>query len=72
MYYVVLVPFRGYGDTERPPNKDDYTLSKLTQDIVELVGLPTYCTCTCTCVLVDACVARASDVIVSLERSLAK
>ena len=29
---------RGYGDSEKPPNKGDYNLSALKQDIVELVS----------------------------------
>ena len=36
-YHVVAVDLRGYGETERPPKTLDYTLTKLHQDIVELI-----------------------------------
>jgi pimeloyl-ACP methyl ester carboxylesterase len=36
-YHVVAIDMRGYGETERPPNKNDYTIDLLTQDIVELI-----------------------------------
>ena len=36
-YHVVAIDMRGYGETERPPNKSDYTIDLLTQDIVELI-----------------------------------
>ena len=36
-YHVVAIDMRGYGETDRPPNKDDYTIDLLTQDIVELI-----------------------------------
>lgn len=29
--------FRGYGDTDKPPNKSDYRISALVQDIAELI-----------------------------------
>ena len=29
---------RGYGETEKPHKISDYAISKMTQDIVELVG----------------------------------
>ena len=44
-YYVVAVDMRGYGDSERPPNKRDYLLSTLRQDVVELVGALGYSSC---------------------------
>ena len=37
--------YRGYGDTERPPNKKDYHLDKLTQDIAELIPALGYSSC---------------------------
>ena len=36
-YHMVAIDMRGYGETERPPNKSDYTIDLLTQDIVELI-----------------------------------
>ena len=36
---------RGYGDTERPPDKKDYQLDKLTQDIAELIPALGYSSC---------------------------
>ena len=36
-YHVVAIDMRGYGETERPPNKSDYTIDLLTQDIAELI-----------------------------------
>ena len=36
-YHVVAIDMRGYGETDRPPNKNDYTIDLLTQDIVELI-----------------------------------
>jgi len=43
---VVAVDLRGYGDSQRPPNKDDYTLDLLTRDIVMLVQQLGYAKCT--------------------------
>ena len=37
---------RGYGETDRPPNKMDYTFDKLKQDIVELIPALGYSKCT--------------------------
>ncbi len=45
-YRVVAIDMRGYGETDRPPNKLDYTFSKLKQDIVELIPALGYSTCT--------------------------
>ena len=45
-YYVVAIDMRGYGDTQRPPNKTDYTIEKLTQDIVMLIQELGYSKCT--------------------------
>ncbi len=45
-FRVVAIDMRGYGETERPPNKLDYTFSKLKQDIVELVPALGYSKCT--------------------------
>ena len=45
-YRVVAIDMRGYGETERPPKKTDYTLDKLSQDIVELVPSLGYSKCT--------------------------
>ena len=45
-YRVVAIDMRGYGETERPPNKLDYTFDKLNQDIVELVPALGYSKCT--------------------------
>ncbi len=45
-YRVIAIDMRGYGDTQRPPNKKDYTFDKLRQDIVELVKQFGYAKCT--------------------------
>ena len=37
---------RGYGDSERPPNKQDYHIDLLRQDIVELIPALGYSSCT--------------------------
>ncbi len=34
---MVAVDLRGYGETDRPPRRQDYVLSHLCQDIVELI-----------------------------------
>ncbi len=34
---MVAVDLRGYNETERPPNKQDYTLPNLCRDVVELI-----------------------------------
>ena len=34
---MVAIDLRGYGETDRPPNKNDYTIDSLAQDIVELI-----------------------------------
>ena len=44
-YHVVAIDMRGYGETDRPPNKDDYKLDLLTQDIVELIPALGYSNC---------------------------
>ena len=36
-YHVVAIDMRGYGETERPPNKNDYTMDSAIQDVVELI-----------------------------------
>ncbi len=36
-YHVVAVDLRGYGETDRPPRRQDYAMSHLHQDIVELI-----------------------------------
>ena len=42
---MVAIDMRGYGETDRPPNKSDYSLDLLTQDIVELVPALGYSKC---------------------------
>ena len=34
-----LLANRGYGETEKPPNKSDYTIDKLKEDVKELVWM---------------------------------
>ena len=36
-YHVVAVDLRGFGETDRPPNILDYSITNLRQDIVELI-----------------------------------
>jgi pimeloyl-ACP methyl ester carboxylesterase len=36
-YHVVAIDMRGYGDTDKPPNKLDYRIELLVQDIAELI-----------------------------------
>ena len=43
---MVAIDMRGYGETERPPNKNDYTIDLLTQDIVELIPALGHSKCT--------------------------
>ena len=45
-YRVVAIDMRGYGETDCPPNKLDYTMDKLQQDIVELIPALGHATCT--------------------------
>ena len=45
-YHVVAIDMRGYGESDHPPNKLDYTFEKLKQDIIELVPALGYATCT--------------------------
>ncbi|KAL5486626.1 hypothetical protein EMCRGX_G019130 [Ephydatia muelleri] len=45
-YHVVAVDMRGYNETERPPNKNDYALDILLKDIAELVPALGHSTCT--------------------------
>ena len=45
-YHVVAIDMRGYGETDRPPNKCDYTIDLLSQDIVELIPALGYSKCT--------------------------
>ena len=34
---MVAIDLRGYGETDRPPNKNDYTMDLAIQDVVELI-----------------------------------
>ena len=34
---MVAIDLRGYGETERPPNKSDYAMDLAIQDLVELI-----------------------------------
>ena len=43
---MVAIDMRGYGETDRPPNKSDYTIDLLTQDIVELIPALGHSQCT--------------------------
>ena len=43
---MVAIDMRGYGDTQRPPNRTDYTMDKLTQDIIVLIENLGYAKCT--------------------------
>ena len=43
---MVAIDLRGYGETERPPNKSDYTFNLAIQDIVELIPALGYSKCT--------------------------
>jgi hypothetical protein len=36
-YHVVAIDMRGYGETDKPPNKLDYRIELLVQDIAELI-----------------------------------
>ena len=36
---MVAIDMRGYGETDRPPNKSDYTADLLIKDIVEIIPL---------------------------------
>jgi len=45
-YHVVAMDMRGYSETERPPNKQDYRIDLLSQDIVELIPALGYSSCT--------------------------
>lgn len=40
-----LLLCRGYGDTEKPAHKKDYTIEALTQDIAELIPALGYKSC---------------------------
>ncbi len=44
-YHVVAIDLRGYGETDRPPRRSDYTLDKLTEDIVQLIPALGYSRC---------------------------
>jgi pimeloyl-ACP methyl ester carboxylesterase len=44
-YHVVAVDMRGYGDTDKPPNKTDYHMELLVQDIAELIPALGYSSC---------------------------
>ena len=37
--------YRGYGDTDRPAGKSDYSFQHLTQDIAELIPALGYSAC---------------------------
>ena len=43
---MVAIDMRGYGETDRPPNKNDYSFDQLIQDIVELIPALGYSKCT--------------------------
>ena len=45
-YFVVSPDLRGYGETDRPPKTSDYSLSCLSQDIIELIPALGYSKCT--------------------------
>ena len=42
---MVAIDMRGYGETDRPPNRSDYTLDLLTKDIAELIPALGYSKC---------------------------
>ena len=44
-YRVVAIDMRGYGETDRPPNKLDYQMKHLIKDIAELVPALGYSSC---------------------------
>ena len=44
-FHVVAIDLRGYGQSDRPPNKRDYTLSKLREDIAQLIPALGYTKC---------------------------
>ena len=42
---VVILIYRGYGDTERPVSKGDYQMNTLIQDVAELIPALGYKSC---------------------------
>ena len=46
VYYTEFVlPYRGYGDTDRPEGVMNYSLDKLRDDIIELIPALGYSAC---------------------------
>ena len=43
---MVAIDLRGYGETDRPPNKSDYTADLLIKDVVELIPALGHSKCT--------------------------
>ena len=55
---------RGYGESDKPPNRSDYELPALKKDIVELVSWKTGLSTNCNYVLLCVhCMSRFDDAL---------